>query len=137
MPSMTSQEFAEFLRRPLVASLTTVRADGTPQVTPIWYESDGETFFCIFGRNSVKARNIRRDSRVSLCIATHDEPYQYVIVDGTGEISTEGAAERCHSISVRYWGRERGERFARELIAEGDTVLLWVRVNRVLTESNA
>ena len=135
MPSMTSQEFAEFLRRPLVASLTTVRADGTPQVTPIWYESDGEAFFCIFGRDSVKARNIRRDPRVSLCIATHDDPYRYVIVDGTGEISVEEAKERCHSISTRYWGKERGERFARKLI--DDTVVLSVRPNRVLTESNA
>lgn len=137
MPSMTSQEFAEFLRRPLVASLTTVRADGTPQVTPIWYESDGEAFFCIFGRDSVKARNIRRDPRVSLCIATHDDPYRYVIVDGTGEISVEEAKERYHSISTRYWGKEREERFARKLIDEDDTVVLSVRPNRVLTESNA
>ena len=137
MPSMTPQEFAEFLHRPLVTSLTTVRADGTPQVTPIWYESDGEAFFCIFGRDSVKARNIRRDPRVSLCIATHDDPYRYLIVDGIGEISVGGAAERCYSISTRYWGKERGERFARKLIDEGDTVVLSVRPNRVLTESNA
>ena len=137
MPSMTFQEFAEFLRRPLVASLTTLRAGGTPQVTPIWYEADGEAFFCIFGRDSVKARNIRRDPRVSLCIATHDDPYRYVIVDGTGEISAEGAAERCQSISTRYWGEERGGRFARKLIDEGDTVVLSVRPNRMLTESNA
>ena len=137
MPSMTSQEFTEFLRRPLVASLTTLRADGTPQVTPVWYESDGEAFFCIFDRDSVKARNLRRDTRVSLCIATHDDPYQYVIVDGTGEISAKGVAERCHSISTRYWGEERGGRFARELVTKGDTVVLSVRPNRVLTESTA
>jgi len=137
MPSMTSQEFAEFLRRPLVASLTTLRADGTPQVTPIWYESDGETFICIFGRDSVKGRNIRRDSRVSLCIATHDDPYQYVIVNGTGEISAEEVAERCHSIATRYWGKERGERFARELVAKGDTVVLSVKPGRVITQNTA
>ena len=137
MPLMTSKELAEFLRRPFVASLTTVRADGTLQVTPIWYESDGEAFFCIFGRNTVKARNIRRDPRVSLCIATHDEPYRYVIIDGTGEIRTEGAAERCQSISSRYWGKERGEQFAHKLVAEGDTVVLSVRPNRMLTESNS
>ena len=62
---------------------------------------------------------------------------RYVIVDGTGEISVEEAKERCHSISTRYWGKERGERFARKLIDEDDTVVLSVRPNRVLTESNA
>ena len=137
MPSMSSNEFEDFLQLPLVAILTTIRAEGSPQVTPIWYESDGEAFFCIFSKDSVKARNIRSNPSVSLCIATHDEPYQYLIVYGNGEISSEDVWERCLSISTRYRGAERGIQFARDLIDTGDTVVLSVRPDRLITESNA
>ena len=73
MPQMTNKELEDFLIRPLVVSFTTLRLNGSPQVTSIWYEYEAGKFYCCVGTDSVKAQNIRRDSRVSLCIATHDE----------------------------------------------------------------
>ena len=137
MPPMTRAEMEEFLRRPLVVSFTTIRPDGSPQVTPIWYEYDAGKFYCCVGADSVKARNIRRDSRVTLCIATHDEPYKYVVAEGTGDVVHHDVAARFLSIGTRYYGKERGEQFVREIMANDSSVILVVTPTRLLTEGAA
>lgn len=137
MPSMTQQELEEYLRRPLVVTFTTIRPDGSPHVTPIWYEYDGGKFYCWVGADTIKVRNIRHDPHVALCIATHDHPYKYVIVNGSCEISHDGVAERARSIAVRYYGEERGARFASETYRDGEAVLLVVTPTRMLTENAA
>lgn len=137
MPSMNQQELEEYLRRPLVVTFTTIRPDGSPHVTPIWYEYDQGKFYCWVGAHTIKARNVRRDPHVALCIAIHDHPYKYVVVEGSCEISHEGVAERARSIAVRYYGEERGARFASETYQEGEAVLLVVTPTRMLTENAA
>ena len=137
MPSMTQQELEEYLRRPLVVAFTTIRPNGSPHVTPIWYEYDGGKFYCWVGTNTVKTRNVRRNPRVALCIATHDDPYRYVIAEGSCEISQDGVAERARSIAVRYYGEERGARFARDTYRADDAVLLVVTPTRMFTENAA
>ena len=135
MPSMTQQELEEYLRRPLIVTFTTIRPDGSPHVTPIWYEYDGGKLYCWVGADSIKVRNIRDDPNVALCIATHDHPYKYVIVNGNCEISHDGVTERARSIAVRYYGEKRGARFASETNRDGEMVLLVVTPTRMLTEN--
>ena len=137
MPEMTQEELEEFLQRPLVAIFVTSRRDGTPQVSPMWYEYSEGKFFCQVGANAVKARNIRRDPHVALCIANHDEPYKYVVVEGTCEIVHEAVAERTRSISTRYFGKERGEEFAGQVMETGTPVVLEITPTKMLTENEA
>lgn len=144
MPAMTHEELEEFLRRPLVVAFTTIRGDGSPHVSPIWFEYDEGKFYCWVDAGSVKARNIRKNPSVALCIATHDEPHKYVLVEGHCEIVREGVAERAYSISTRYYGAERGTEFARETMASGssaiesgNSVLLVTTPTRLITESSA
>ena len=89
------------------------------------------------GANSVKARNIRSDPRVALCIATHEEPYKYVVVEGTCDVVDHDVAARFLSIGTRYYGKARGEEFVRETMADGESVILVVTPTRLLTESAA
>ena len=71
LPSMSRAEIDEFLQRPLVAVLTTVRPDGALHSTPVWFEYEAGIFYFWIGSNSVKAGNIRGNSEASACIATH------------------------------------------------------------------
>ena len=137
MPSMTQEELDGFLKRPLIVSFTTINPDGYPQVTPIWYEYGGGKFYCFVGSDAVKVRNVSRNPRVALCIATHDEPYKYVIAEGTCEIVREGVEDRARSISTRYYGQVRGESFVKETLKADTSVLLVVTPMRLLTENNA
>ncbi|WTW24106.1 pyridoxamine 5'-phosphate oxidase family protein [Streptomyces sp. NBC_00019] len=41
----------------------TVGADGTPNITPVWYVFDGEAFPFTTGGATAKARNLRRNPR--------------------------------------------------------------------------
>ena len=137
MPAMTPKELEEFLSRPLVVTFTTIGDDGSPHVSPIWYEYDEGKFYSWVDAGSVKARNIRGDPRVALCIATHDEPYKYVLAEGLCEIVREGVAQRASSIGARYYGEDRGRKFVRETMESGEWVILVTIPTRLLTESAA
>ena len=106
---MSRKELEAFLRRPLVAVLTTVAPDASLHSTPIWFEyRDGKFYFWI-GSDSVKARNLGQNPEASGCIATHDEPYQYVsAAAGRCEISTRDIEPVCLSICPALLQRRRG-----------------------------
>ncbi|MET9972570.1 PPOX class F420-dependent oxidoreductase, partial [Streptomyces sp. NPDC006356] len=66
---MTDEEWRAFVSRGTrTAKLSTVRADGSPHVTPIWFVLDGDDLVFTTGKSSVKGRNLARDGRVALCV---------------------------------------------------------------------
>jgi PPOX class probable F420-dependent enzyme len=54
------------LKGETVIWLTTVRADGTPQPSPVWFLWDGAEFLIYSQPRKPKLRNIRKNTRVSL-----------------------------------------------------------------------
>ncbi len=58
------------------AWMTTLRRDGSPHTTPVWFVLVDETFWIASSTLNVKVKNILRDSRVSLAIdGTGARPY--------------------------------------------------------------
>ena len=109
-------EIALFAEQPLLAILSTVNRDGSPQSTPVWYMYDEGRFRITTRGDRVKVRNIRRDPRVSLVVidtAANGEP---LIVSGTAEIVEEGGDEFTYAMARRYEGRRRGDGEAERLI---------------------
>jgi PPOX class probable F420-dependent enzyme len=90
MPSKISRQTAQRLRRELVIWLTTVRPDGMPQPTPVWFLWDGDTFLIYSQPNALKLRNITHDSKVALNLNTDEWGSQVVVI--TGEVSLDQAA---------------------------------------------
>jgi PPOX class probable F420-dependent enzyme len=134
---MNPEELVAFLQRPLVAVLTTVRPNGRLHSTPVWFEYEEGEFFFWVGSDSVKARDIRMNPEASVCIATQGEPYQYVSAEGPCRIRTEGVAERCLSISMRYYTEEAARGFVQEDLSTGDSVILVMRPRTIISEQNA
>ncbi|HEV2238245.1 MAG TPA: PPOX class F420-dependent oxidoreductase [Ktedonobacterales bacterium] len=64
------------------AQVATVRADGRPHVVPVWFALDGDDVIFTAGHDTVKARNIARDGRVSLCVEDPTPPFAYVMIEG-------------------------------------------------------
>jgi len=88
------------------AFLGTVMEDGSPQVTPLWFNYlDGHILInSALGR--VKDRNMRARRKVSLAIADPKNPYRYLQVRGEViEITEEGGAEHIHALSRKYRGK--------------------------------
>ena len=111
MPSFNSEQ-EEFLRGVHFARLATVKKDGSPHVTPIWYMFENGKLFVNTTKDRVKYWNIRREPRVSLLV---DDGYPYVIVEGKGRISKErDALKDIETLAIRYRGEEEGKKAARE-----------------------
>lgn len=89
------------------ASVATLNADGSPQVTPVWVGHDGDTIEINTARGRIKDRNLRRDPRVALSIQDADNPYRALVIQGrvTG-ITEEGADEHINELSKRYTGED-------------------------------
>jgi PPOX class probable F420-dependent enzyme len=107
-------ECREFLLNPVhTGKLATVRADGRPHVVPIWFDLDGDTLVFTTGETSVKAQNIRRDARVSLCVDDETPPFSYLLIEGTA-VLTADLGELKHwatRIGGRYMGQDRAEEY--------------------------
>lgn len=97
------------------AKLAVVRIDGSPHVTPVWVDLDGDDVLFTTGAGTVKGRAIQRDGRVSLCWDDERPPFSFVRVAGTATTSTEPDELLAWAtrIAGRYMGPDRAEAYGR------------------------
>jgi PPOX class probable F420-dependent enzyme len=81
------EQLLEFLRPRHHGLLSTVRASGRPQMSPVTcgVDADGRIVVSTYPARA-KARNVRRDERVSICVLSDDWDGPYVQVDGRAEV---------------------------------------------------
>jgi PPOX class probable F420-dependent enzyme len=84
--------------------LATLRKDGSPQVTPVWVDWDGENVLVNTLRARAKPAQVERDPRVEIAVFNGENPYQHVRIAGTAELTTEGAEEHIDKLSLKYVG---------------------------------
>jgi PPOX class probable F420-dependent enzyme len=111
------EEFLDLFEKKAFAHLATVMPDGSPQVTPVWCDYDGEYVRVNSAVGRQKDRNIRRDPRVALSLLDPDNPYRYLEVRGrVVEITEDGADQHIDGLAKKYLGvdkypyRRAGER---------------------------
>ena len=80
----------ERLGREPIAWLTTVRRDGQPQTSPVWFIWEGSTILVYSIPTSAKVPNIRANPRVSIHLSDDGTGADIVTFEGTAEI-VEGA----------------------------------------------
>jgi PPOX class probable F420-dependent enzyme len=89
------------------AMLATLMKDGSPQLTPVWFNTDGEFIYINSARGRVKDWNIRRDPRIALTILDPHDPYRYFQIRGrVTQITEIGAREHINTLSKKYTGRD-------------------------------
>lgn len=86
--------------------LATTMPDGSPQVTPIWFNHDGEHILINSARGRVKDRNMRARPRVAMVIQDPTNPYRYLQIRGrVVEITEEGGLEHINALAHKYTGQ--------------------------------
>lgn len=132
---MTDAEIDTILQATVNAILATNRRNGAPHLSPIWYLYEDGRFHISVGADSVKARNVRRDPRVSLCIDEGHPDGQAVTVYGTAElVETESAwrGDVTWRIILRYHETEADARHYDETKPDwGPSALLVVTPEKV------
>lgn len=86
--------------------LATVNAYGSPQVTPVWFNTDGEYILINTSEGRIKERNMKKRPRVALVIQDPKNPYRYLGVRGkVASYTYEGADAHINQLSLKYDGK--------------------------------
>jgi PPOX class probable F420-dependent enzyme len=121
-----------FLNGRYFGKIATVKKDGSPHVTPIWYMLDGGKLFVNTTTDRVKYKNIKRTPRVSFLV---DDGYPYVMIEGRARIATERDANKdIEALAIRYTGEEKGRKAARERYWKQPRVSIEIIPERVVVD---
>jgi PPOX class probable F420-dependent enzyme len=146
MTEMSKAEIGRFLmKETFTGKLATVKEDGSSHVVPIWFVLEnkksidrvGNIIFTT-GRTSVKANNIRRDDRISICIDDQIPPFSFVTIFGTAKIypyKQKEVLKWATEIAERYMGKSNAEAYGRRNSEEG-LVLVRIKPTRIIAEKD-
>jgi len=83
--------------------LATLMPDGSPQVTPVWFSTDGEHILVNTNEGRVKDKNMKARPKVAMTIQDPKDRYRYLGIRGeVVSYTTEGADEHIKKLSLRY-----------------------------------
>ncbi|MFF8730626.1 PPOX class F420-dependent oxidoreductase [Streptomyces sp. NPDC015171] len=131
---MTDEEWRAFISNGTrTGKLSTVRADGSPHVAPIWFLLDGDEVVFNTGKDTVKGRNLARDGRVALCVDDDRPPFHFVVLNGHAQLSEDLDEMRLWAtrIAARYMGEDRAEEYGARNGVPGE-LLVRVSIDKVL-----
>jgi PPOX class probable F420-dependent enzyme len=90
------------------AHLATLMPDGSPQVTPVWFDYAGGVIRVNSARGRVKDRNMKEGAAVALSILDPDNPYRYLQIRGRVKRVTEnGAAAHIDALAKKYLNKDK------------------------------
>ena len=136
MAEMSKAEITRFISQDtFTGKLATVKKDGGSHVVPIWFVLDkgnskkgssiGNIVFTTYSA-SVKANDIRRNNRVSICIDDQKRPFSFVTIFGTAKIHPYKQKEVLKwttKIGERYMGKDEAEAYGKRNSSEGEVLL--------------
>ena len=101
-------EFLDLLKDETKALLylATINSDGSPQVTPVWFSTDGDYILVNTNEGRVKDKNMKARPRVAITIQDPNQQDRYLGIRGeVVEFTKEGADEHINQLSLKYYGR--------------------------------
>jgi PPOX class probable F420-dependent enzyme len=108
MASTIPATHQDLLQKPAFAHLATLNPDGSPQVTPVWFDYDGKHIIVNTARGRVKDRNLKGEPRVALSIVDPENPYRYLGIQGrVTEMTESGADAGIDKLAKKYLGKDK------------------------------
>ena len=105
MPVRLSDDMVRMFTDKNFGHLATIMRDGSPQVTPVWVDWDGECILVNTAVGRLKQTNVERDPRVAISVVDSSNPYRRLSVRGrVTESKKEGAKEHISKLSLKYRG---------------------------------
>src|SRR5262245_32097147 len=119
-----------FLSEVRFGTAATLNAGGSPQLTAMWYDLDGDTIVMNTAVGRLKERNLQRDPRCSLCVV---DGYRYLTVSGTASLDYDPARSQADiaALAVRYQGEERARQIIERTFSQQARVTIRFPIERV------
>ena len=103
MSQVIPDKFRDLFSKRAFASLGTLMPDGSPQVTPVWCDVEGDLVVVNTAKSRQKDKNMRRDPRVGLDIQDPENPYRHLSIRGrVVNITEEGADAHIDKLTKKY-----------------------------------
>lgn len=101
-------QFLDLLtKKKAFAHIATLQPDGSPQVTPVWFDFTNGVVRVNTAKGRVKARNLSEGSKVALSILDPDNAYRYIQIRGTvTKETTDGAVAHIDSLAKKYLDKD-------------------------------
>jgi PPOX class probable F420-dependent enzyme len=135
MTEMSKREIKRFLMQgTLTGKLATVKKDNSPHIAPVWFVLDeihkrrggrgriGDIVF-MTGIDSLKARNIQRNNKISFCVDDQTPPFSFVTVFGIARMyhyNQTKLLKWATRIAERYMGKDRAEAYGKRNSGEDE-----------------
>ena len=143
---MSKAEIGRFLMQgTFTGKLGTIKKDGSSHVVPFWFVLDNRNsrgqigdIILTTGDTSVKAQNIQRDNRVSICVDDQIPPFSFVTIFGSAKIQPYKQKEVLKwatKIAERYMGKDNAETYGKRNSEEG-LVLVRIKPTRIIAEKD-
>ncbi|MGH7079727.1 MAG: PPOX class F420-dependent oxidoreductase [Acetobacteraceae bacterium] len=108
MVTMPAQFLDLLQEKKAFAVLATTMADGSPQVTPVWFDYQNGRVRVNSAKGRVKTRNMKEGASVAVAIIDPDDPYRYIQIRGRiARVAEEGAAAHIDSLTRKYLGKDK------------------------------
>jgi len=101
-------QYKDLLEKKAFAHLGTLMKDGSPQVTPVWFDHDGTHIRVNSAKGRWKDKNMRNRPQVALSILDPDNPYRYMQIRGkVVDVTEAGADAHIDSLAKKYLGQDK------------------------------
>ena len=87
--------------------VVTSNADGTPQVTMVWMDVDGDEVLFNTADGRLKPKNLRRDPGVIVSVQDRNDPQSYIVFHGKASVTESGADEHIDKLARRFLGADK------------------------------
>jgi PPOX class probable F420-dependent enzyme len=131
-PGVDPARLRHLLDSPVFATVSTLDRHGAPHQSVVWIDRDGEDVLFSVAAGSAKARNIRRDPRVSILVSPPSEPYTYAAIRGEGVLTEDPSGELLDRLARKYTGESYGDHHAEAASQQTGMAVVRVRPQRVV-----
>ncbi|OLE76034.1 hypothetical protein AUG19_03655 [archaeon 13_1_20CM_2_54_9] len=108
---MLTEQARKKLEGKVFAFVATTFPDGSPQVTPVWVDTDGKFVLVNTAIGRVKQRNLKKNPRVALAISDPSNPYYFLQIRGkvVEQIAGPTAEQHIDKMAKKYHGKDKYE----------------------------
>ena len=113
------------------AIICSINEDSTIHGVPVWFKYESGQLIITTPENSQKARNIAKNTKVTLIIYVESPAIRGVIVYGKGEVDLKAWDQEAISMLEKYMSREEAEKWWQILNEHAKWVKITVKPERM------
>jgi PPOX class probable F420-dependent enzyme len=122
MTARMTDEIRALLSEPIFFHVATVNRDGSPQISIVWGDIDGDRLVFSTAEGRAKVRNLRRDPRIAISFSPPDQPYRNIALHGRAVAIENRGNGLIDRMARKYLGTDRYE-WARPIESSADAIV--------------